>query len=238
MSDAGASGAGDTSSGRATASKAPPPPRKGFKLVLLGDASVGKSSLLMRFLHNKFSDGIETTVGAAFSTKTVESRNRQIKFEIWDTAGQERFKSLAPMYYRGASAAVVVYDQTNAASFTRAQDWVKQVTATTSNPNIVIAIAANKMDLVEDHGREVPLDDVENFAEREGLLLMETSALSGRNVQKLFETIAEHLPDEPFVAEQRGLVVSAGTASKAGDATGGAGEAEAGVKRGGCCGRG
>ena len=74
--------------------------RKGFKLVLLGDASVGKSSILVRFLHNKFSEEIETTVGAAFNTKTIESRGRQVKFEIWDTAGQERFRSLAPMYYR------------------------------------------------------------------------------------------------------------------------------------------
>merc|ERR1719379_2651411 len=141
--DAGAAGAG----GAAAVPKKPPvPPKKGFKLVLLGDASVGKSSILMRFLQNKFSDGIETTVGAAFSTKTIESRNRQIKFEIWDTAGQERFKSLAPMYYRGASAAIVVYDQTNAASFKRAREWVRQVTQTCANPNIVIALAANKAD--------------------------------------------------------------------------------------------
>merc|ERR1719373_1405030 len=93
--------------------------KKGFKLVLLGDASVGKSSILMRFIQNKFSEGIETTVGACFSTKTIESRNRQVKFEIWDTVGQERFRSLAPMYYRGASGAVVVYDQTKPVTFER-----------------------------------------------------------------------------------------------------------------------
>eukprot|EP00929_Paragymnodinium_shiwhaense_P016048 TRINITY_DN12418_c0_g1_i2.p1 TRINITY_DN12418_c0_g1~~TRINITY_DN12418_c0_g1_i2.p1 ORF type:complete len:263 (+),score=60.76 TRINITY_DN12418_c0_g1_i2:77-790(+) len=226
----GGGGGGATPS---SGSKGPPPSRKGFKLVLLGDASVGKSSILMRFLQNKFSDGIETTVGAAFSTKTIETRKRQIKFEIWDTAGQERFKSLAPMYYRGASAAVVVYDQTSEASFQRAQDWVKQVTATTSNPNIVIGLAANKLDLVDSVGRAVPLDTAEAFAEREGLLLMETSALSGRNVLRLFETVAEHLPDEPFVPEQRGLVV---TASKAPETAGGSQQPE--PQRGGCCGRG
>merc|ERR550537_1082312 len=134
----------------------PAAPKKGFKLVLLGDASVGKSSILMRFLQNKFSDGIESTVGAAFSTKTIESRNRQVKFEIWDTAGQERFRSLAPMYYRSASSAVVVYDQTNAVTFERAQAWVRQVMQTSTNPNIVIALAANKMDLSEQ--RDVPIE--------------------------------------------------------------------------------
>mmetsp|Transcript_84238 Transcript_84238/g.235040 ORF Transcript_84238/g.235040 Transcript_84238/m.235040 type:complete len:238 (+) Transcript_84238:85-798(+) len=228
--EAGSAGArGGSAVSSATASGLPPaPPRKGFKLVLLGDASVGKSSILTRFLQNKFSDGIETTVGAAFSTKTIESRNRQVKFEIWDTAGQERFRSLAPMYYRGASGAVVVYDQTNSVTFERAQEWVRQVMQTSTNPNIVIALAANKMDLGE---RVVSLEKAEAFAEREGLLLMETSAKTGKNVARLFETIAEHLPDEPFVPEQRGLVV--GTATNAGVAGTLAPQEQ---KKGGCCG--
>eukprot|EP00927_Polykrikos_kofoidii_P082516 TRINITY_DN8226_c0_g2_i1.p1 TRINITY_DN8226_c0_g2~~TRINITY_DN8226_c0_g2_i1.p1 ORF type:complete len:281 (+),score=46.46 TRINITY_DN8226_c0_g2_i1:113-844(+) len=195
----------------------PAPPRKGFKIVLLGDASVGKSSILLRFLQNKFSDGIETTVGAAFSTKTIESRNRQVKFEIWDTAGQERFRSLAPMYYRGASGVVIVYDQTNAVTFDRAQEWVRQIQTTTTNPNIIIALAANKMDLAEN--RTVPVEKAEVFAEQEGLLLLETSAKSGKNVARLFESIAEHLPDEPFVPEQRGLVVASSAPAGSGAPT-------------------
>lgn len=205
---------------------AKPPPKKGFKLVLLGDASVGKSSILMRFLQNKFSEGIETTVGAAFSTKTIESRGRQIKFEIWDTAGQERFRSLAPMYYRGASSAVVVYDQTNQVTFERAQEWVRQVMQTSTNPNIVIALAANKADLVDQ--RQVEMDKAQAFADREGLLLMETSAMTGQNVARLFEVIAEHLPDEPFVPEQRGLVVAPVSSSSGNNA----GKT---AQRSGCC---
>lgn len=204
-------GRSDTSTPAVASAAAKPPPKKGFKLVLLGDASVGKSSILMRFLQNKFSEGIETTVGAAFSTKTIESRNRQIKFEIWDTAGQERFRSLAPMYYRGASSAVVVYDQTNPVTFDRAQEWVRQVMQTSTNPNIVIALAANKADLVDQ--RQVEMEKAQAFADREGLLLMETSAMTGKNVARLFEVIAEHLPDEPFVPEQRGLVVSQAAAT-------------------------
>lgn len=205
-------------------------PKKGFKLVLLGDASVGKSSLLMRFLQNKFSDGIETTVGAAFSTKTIESRNRQVKFEIWDTAGQERFRSLAPMYYRGASGAVVVYDQTNTLTFERAKEWVRQVTQTCANPNIVIALAANKCDVAED-ARAVPIETAEAFAEQEGLLFLETSAKSGRNVARLFEVIAAQLPEEPFIPEQRGLVVSAAAAQSSAASPDGEPQRKAG-----CCG--
>lgn len=204
--------ASSSSSGAGDAVK-PAAPRKGFKLVLLGDASVGKSSILARFLQNAFSEDVAATVGAAFSTKTIESRNRQVKFEIWDTAGQERFRSLAPMYYRGASAAVVVYDQTSLVTFERAQEWVRQVMQTSMNPGILIALAANKMDLADQ--RRVPLERAEAFASAEGLILLETSAKTGKNVARLFETIAEHLPDEPFVPEQRGLVVSqaASTAS-------------------------
>merc|ERR1719305_17379 len=160
-SSALASGSSD-SGAAAVPKKAPVPPKKGFKLVLLGDAAVGKSSLLMRFLQNKFTDGIETTVGAAFSTKTIETRNRQVKFEIWDTAGQERFKSLAPMYYRGASSAMVVYDQTNTGTFERAQEWVRQVQQTSTNPNIVIALAANKADLIDQ--RQVDIEEAQAFA--------------------------------------------------------------------------
>mmetsp|Transcript_73980 Transcript_73980/g.176074 ORF Transcript_73980/g.176074 Transcript_73980/m.176074 type:complete len:231 (-) Transcript_73980:13-705(-) len=212
MASAVSSGA-QPSDDRPPARKSPLPQKsRGFKLVLLGDAAVGKSSILMRFLQNKFSEGIETTVGAAFSTKTIEGKEgKEVKFEIWDTAGQERFRSLAPMYYRGASAAVVVYDQTNAVTFDRAQEWVRQVMTTSTNPKIVIALAANKMDMPEQ--RAVPMEAADAFAKKEGLIFLETSAKSGKNVAKLFEDIALRLPDEPFVPEQPGIVVKPTLAS-------------------------
>merc|ERR1719270_449547 len=211
MEQPSAAASGGTAAPATASAGGKAPGKKGFKLVLLGDASVGKSSILMRFMQNKFSDGIETTVGAAFSTKTIESNSRQIKFEIWDTAGQERFRSLAPMYYRGASCAVVVYDQTNAVTFERAQVWVREVMQTSTNPNIVIALAPNKADLAEN--RQVPLDKAESFAASEGLIFMETSAVTGKNLPGLFEAIAEHLPEEPFVPEQRGVQVTVPTGS-------------------------
>ncbi|KAF8308904.1 ras-domain-containing protein [Clavulina sp. PMI_390] len=117
------------------------------KLVLLGEAAVGKSSIVMRFVNNEFQGNKEPTIGAAFLTQRCRIDDRVLRYEIWDTAGQERFHSLAPMYYRNAQAAVVVYDITKAASLDKAKSWVKELQRQ-ANPNIVIALAGNKLDLV------------------------------------------------------------------------------------------
>ncbi|KIK28610.1 hypothetical protein PISMIDRAFT_673682, partial [Pisolithus microcarpus 441] len=118
------------------------------KLVLLGEAAVGKSSLVLRFVNNEFQPNKEPTIGAAFLTQKCRLEDRVLRYEIWDTAGQERFHSLAPMYYRNAQAAVVVYDVTKASSLEKAKSWVKELQRQ-ANPNIVIALAGNKIDLVQ-----------------------------------------------------------------------------------------
>lgn len=119
-----------------------------FKLVLLGESSVGKSSLVLRFVKGQFHEFQESTIGAAFLTQTVQIDDTTVKFEIWDTAGQERYHSLAPMYYRGAQAAIVVYDLSNKETFQKAQTWVKELQRQAS-PSIVIALAGNKLDLAQ-----------------------------------------------------------------------------------------
>ncbi|TKS67879.1 Ras-related protein [Collichthys lucidus] len=119
-----------------------------FKLVLLGDMAVGKSSLVLRFVKGQFDEFQETTIGAAFLAQSVCLDDTTVKFEIWDTAGQERYHSLAPMYYRGAQAAIVVFDITKPETFERAKAWVKELQRQAS-PNIVIALAGNKADLAE-----------------------------------------------------------------------------------------
>jgi len=121
------------------------------KLVLLGEAAVGKSSVVMRFVQNDFSENKEPTIGAAFLTQKCRLEDRVLRYEIWDTAGQERFHSLAPMYYRNAQAAVVVYDITKATSLEKAKSWVKELQRQ-ANPNIVIALVGNKLDLVQSSG--------------------------------------------------------------------------------------
>ncbi|CAO1624565.1 unnamed protein product [Sympodiomycopsis kandeliae] len=117
------------------------------KLVLLGEAAVGKSSVVLRFVSNEFAENKEPTIGAAFLTQKCRLEDKVIKFEIWDTAGQERFHSLAPMYYRNAQASAVIYDVTKASSFEKAKSWVKELQRQ-ANPNIVIALVGNKIDLL------------------------------------------------------------------------------------------
>ncbi|KAI7225842.1 hypothetical protein KC330_g9017 [Hortaea werneckii] len=126
-----------------------PKPSSSVKLVLLGEAAVGKSSLVLRFVNNDFQPNKEPTIGAAFLTQKCQLPSRTIKFEIWDTAGQERFASLAPMYYRNAQSALVVYDVTKKSSLTKARHWVAELQRQAS-PGIVIALVGNKKDLCEE----------------------------------------------------------------------------------------
>ncbi|GAA95133.1 uncharacterized protein L969DRAFT_628261 [Mixia osmundae IAM 14324] len=123
------------------------------KLVLLGAAAVGKSSVVLRFVQNDFQENKEPTIGAAFLTQKCRLEDKVIKFEVWDTAGQERFHSLAPMYYRNAAAAVVVYDVTSAVSLDKAKSWVAELQRQ-ATPNIVIAFVGNKIDLVSGSSSE------------------------------------------------------------------------------------
>lgn len=162
-----------------------------FKLVLLGESAVGKSSLVLRFVKGQFHEYQESTIGAAFLTQTVCLQDTTVKFEIWDTAGQERYHSLAPMYYRGAQAAIVVYDITNQDTFARAKTWVKELQRQAS-PNIVIALAGNKADL--SNKRMVDHDEAAAYSEENGLLFMETSAKTAMHVNDIFLAIAEKLP--------------------------------------------
>jgi len=167
-----------------------------FKLVLLGDSAVGKSSLVLRFVRGQFFEYQESTIGAAFLTQNVSLNDYTVKFEIWDTAGQERYHSLAPMYYRGAAAAVVVYDITNAESFARAKSWVKELQRQGS-PNIVIALAGNKCDLASK--RKVEAAEATEYAKDSGLFFMETSAKAALNVEELFKAIAKKLTENMAV---------------------------------------
>ena len=156
------------------------------KLVLLGDTSVGKSCLVVRFCRGDFYDYQEPTIGAAFLTQAVVLPDATtVRFELWDTAGQERYRSLAPMYYRGASAAVVVFDVTNRDSFDGAKSWVKELQRR-GDPNVVIALAGNKADI---KGRAVEAEEARDYAAQHDLIYMDTSAKSNLNVKELFAAI-------------------------------------------------
>lgn len=172
-----------------------------------------QSSLVLRFVNNDFQPNKEPTIGAAFLTQKCQLPNRTIKFEIWDTAGQERFASLAPMYYRNAQSALVVYDITKPSSLVKARHWVAELQRQAS-PGIVIALVGNKLDLAEDDGdeaeepaegaegeeqsgavRKVSTKEGKDYADEENLLFFETSAKSGHNVNEVFTAIANAIPE-------------------------------------------
>lgn len=161
------------------------------KMVLLGSSSSGKSSLVIRFVKKQFFEYQEATIGASFMTESLKFDNRHVKLEIWDTAGQERYRSLTPMYYRGASLAIVCYDITCYDSFIRAKEWVAEVKLYCGD-DIIFALSGNKSDL-EDL-REVSKEEAELYADDENIIFMETSAKANYNVQTLFIELAKKLP--------------------------------------------
>merc|ERR1719384_1882195 len=164
------------------------------KLVLLGNASVGKSSILQRFASDIYSEHKPPTVGAAFTTKVITlSNHRQIKFDIWDTAGQEKYRSMTPLYYRGAYAAIIVYDITDKKSYDGAIHWMKEIRQIEGD-KIKIALVGNKLDLANS-SRQIDTEMASQYAKENGLIFIETSAKTGCGIKELFRQIAESIPE-------------------------------------------
>ncbi|KAJ8640881.1 hypothetical protein MRB53_017575 [Persea americana] len=157
-----------------------------FKVILIGDSAVGKSQLLARFSRNEFSVDSKATIGVEFQTRTLLIDHKNIKAQIWDTAGQERYRAVTSAYYRGAVGAMVVYDITKRQSFDHVTRWLEELRGH-ADKNIVIMLIGNKSDLGS--LRAVPTEDAKEFAQRENLFFMETSALEATNVESAFVTI-------------------------------------------------
>ncbi|XP_071480499.1 ras-related protein Rab-22A-like [Diadema setosum] len=167
-----------------------------IKLCLLGDSGVGKSSIVQRFVSDTYYESIPPTIGASFMSKTLAVDEKMYKFQIWDTAGQEKYRGLAPMYYRGAAAAIVVYDITSQTSFSKVRDWIRELRQH-GPENIVVSIAGNKCDL--DDLREIPTRIAAEYAEEVGAVFTETSAKTAANIKELFIEISKKLPPEVLV---------------------------------------
>ncbi|KAJ3429374.1 ras and ef-hand domain-containing protein [Anaeramoeba flamelloides] len=161
-----------------------------FKIVLLGDSSVGKSSLVLRLCKNKFSENLEPTIGGSCVIQNIEIDESEVKLKIWDTAGQERFHSLTPLYYRGAKGALIVYDITNFGSFERAKDWIFELRENGEQDSKIILVG-NKIDL---EAKTVVKDTTaQKFADKNGLYFFETSAKTGEGVNQVFFALAQML---------------------------------------------
>lgn len=153
--------------------------------------SVGKTSLITRFMYDSFDNMYQATIGIDFLSKTMYLEDRTVRLQLWDTAGQERFRSLIPSYIRDSSVAVVVYDISNLKSFHNTRKWVDDVRGERGQ-DVIIVLVGNKTDLGDK--REVSSQMGEEEAKRCGALFVETSAKVGANVKALFRRIAQALP--------------------------------------------
>ncbi|KAF4316459.1 hypothetical protein BBO99_00008679 [Phytophthora kernoviae] len=164
------------------------------KLVIIGPTDVGKTSITMRYCHGSFSTPTSATIGASFLQKRVivgddAGARRKLTLQIWDTAGQERFRSMAPMYYRNAKAAILVFDLQSEASFEKIKEWLQDLQHHVGD-DIVLAVVGNKSDV---SASSFDFAKVQQFADEIGALVFRTSAKTGEGVQSLFESLAVQL---------------------------------------------
>ena len=162
-------------------------PLKKYKLVFIGDQSVGKTSIISRFMYDTFDTHYASTIGIDFVSKSVPIDRGTVRLQLWDTAGQERFRSLIPAYIRDSQVAVVVFDITSRASFDSTTTWIADVRAQRGN-DVIIVLVGNKTDLVSQ--REVSAAEIEQRANEQEIMFIETSAKEGFNIKLLFRRLA------------------------------------------------
>jgi len=166
------------------------------KITFVGDACVGKTSIVNRVAKNEFSDHTMSTIGAAFCTLKYALHGRERTYHIWDTAGQERYYSLIPLYLSGAQIIVIVYDITNRESFEKiASNWLpyirRNLRLRDDEPMPMLYLLGNKLDLMEKH-RRVPAAEAESFAREHNMGFLEISAKTGEGAKEVFRHIALH----------------------------------------------
>jgi len=155
-----------------------------FKLLIIGDSGVGKSSLLVRFADNQFSGNYITTIGVDFKIRTIELNGERVKLQIWDTAGQERFRTITSTYYRGTHGVIVVYDVACGDSFANVKRWLHEINQNCDE--VTRILVGNKCEVTD---RIVLKEDAMRFANQMGIQLFETSAKENINVEEMFRAI-------------------------------------------------
>ncbi len=167
-----------------------------YKVLLLGDSSVGKTCFLLRYCDKSFQEAHLSTIGLDYRLKSMTLQNdKNIKLQIWDTAGQDRFRAITKNYYKGANGIILIYDVTNKQSYENVKNWLTQIKEE-ANPNVIIYLAGNKIDVEEDQ-RVITTEDGQKIADEYKLPFKETSAKNGINVNEIFQELVEKI-DETF----------------------------------------
>lgn len=156
-----------------------------FKVVVIGDSGVGKSSLVARYTDDFFEEGMAPTIGVDFKVKTVDVGEKRVKLTMWDTAGQERFRTLTGSYYRGAQIAIIVFDVTNRASFDSVSTWLEEIDSNFTHSSLIKVLVGNKIDK---HPREVQVQQAIAMAKGQEMLYIETSAKTKTGVLDAFNS--------------------------------------------------
>lgn len=186
-----------------------------FKYIIIGNPSVGKSNMLMKYCHNKFTDDYQATIGVEFGAKNIEFDEQVFRIQIWDTAGQDNFRSITRAYYNNSVCAIVVYDISNRKSFEDVLQWVEDV-KNQSPKTVLIVLVGNKSDLEEE--RKVTKEEGQNFAIEHRLMFLETSAKNGDNIEELFKssakTIAKRMSENYYDLTSEGCGIKKGSSNR------------------------
>ena len=161
-----------------------------FKIIIIGDSCVGKTSLARRFVNNSFIESYKSTIGIDFLSKVIKINNKKINLQIWDTAGNERFHAMSPSFYRGADGCIIVFDLTNMLSFKNLENWIDEflLTTCTQDPeSFPFIIIGNKSDLINDANRVISKRFIEKFCESKMIKYFEVSTKFNMNISTAFE---------------------------------------------------
>ena len=172
-----------------------------YKVLLLGDSTVGKTCFLLRYCDKTFQEAHLSTIGLDYRLKTMQLKSgKNIKLQIWDTAGQDRFRAITKNYYKGANGIILIYDVTNIQSYENVKNWISQIREE-ANPNVVIYLAGNKVD-VNEQDKLVKTEDGKKTADEYKLPFYETSAKNGVNINEIFEDLVEVIDETYSKLEQ------------------------------------
>ena len=192
-----------------------------YKVLLLGDSTVGKTCFLIKYTDKTFQDVHMATIGLDYRLKNMTLKSgKNVKLQIWDTAGQDRFRAITKNYYKGANGIILIYDVTNPQTFDNVKSWISQIREEAS-PNVLIYIAGNKIDIEGE--RKIQKEAGQKLADEFGFPFVETSAKNGININETFEDLVEKIDSVYSIIENN----NTGAVKK--------NKLYKGKKKGGCC---